>query len=115
MWSASAGPGNGRVSPNRRSVDSGTPSTPGVSDASPRVWGSSENPHLHRVLRRAVAGDADQVQMQGLAQRVEPRRDLGLLAHAVVGAGRGEEAPLATVGHEAAAGDPSSARRRRRG
>src|SRR5204863_309699 len=34
MWSASAAPPNGRVSPNRLSVASGTPSTPGVSDAS---------------------------------------------------------------------------------
>ena len=44
MWSASAAPPNGRVRPNRRSVASGTPSTPGVSDACPRVCGSFGNP-----------------------------------------------------------------------
>src|SRR3954470_22174067 len=44
MWSASAAPPNGRVSPNRVRVASGTPSTPGVSDASPRVCGSLGKP-----------------------------------------------------------------------
>ena len=44
MWSASAAPPNGRVRPKRFNVASGTPSTPGVSEASPCVCGSSEKP-----------------------------------------------------------------------
>src|ERR1700722_55002 len=44
MWSASAGPGNGRVRPHVSRIDSGTPSTPGVSEASPRVCGSLAKP-----------------------------------------------------------------------
>ncbi len=44
MWSASAAPPNGRVRPNWFSVASETPSTPGVSEASPRVCGSFGKP-----------------------------------------------------------------------
>ena len=44
MWSASRAPPNGRVRQKRLSVASATPSTPGVSDASPLVCGSSEKP-----------------------------------------------------------------------
>ncbi len=53
-----------------------------------------------RVLRRAVARDPDQVQLQGLAELVEPRGDDRLLVDAVVGAGRLEEAKFSSVRDE---------------
>ena len=66
MWSASCAPGNGRVRQNFSSVASGTPSTPGVSDARPWVCGSSAKPPTStECCRAAIAGDADQVQLQG--------------------------------------------------
>ncbi len=60
-----------------------------------RVGVVGEAAHLDGVLRRAVAGDADQVQVQRLAHRVQARGDRRLLADAVVRAGRLEEPEFA--------------------
>src|SRR5207248_2171903 len=52
---------------------------------------------LDGVLRRAVAGDADQVQVKRPAQRVQARGQRGLDADAVVGAWSREE-PVGAFG-----------------
>jgi hypothetical protein len=59
-----------------------------------------------RVRGRSVAGDPDQVQMQCLAELVEPRRDDRLLVDAVVGAGSLEEAKFSSVRNELAGATP---------
>ena len=53
-----------------------------------------------RVGRRAVAGEADEVQVQGPPERVQARLELGLLVNRVVGSGSREEAVGAPVGDE---------------
>ena len=59
-----------------------------------------ETADLDRVLRRAVSGDADQVEPERLAERVQAGGDDRLLVHRVVRSRRREEPGRATVRHE---------------
>src|SRR4051794_17901560 len=76
----------------------------GVRRLAARVRVVGEAADLHRVLRRAVAREADEVQAQRPAHPVQAGGEFGLVADGVVRARRREEAALAAVGREAAAG-----------
>ena len=62
-----------------------------VGGFTPRMWIVGEAAHLDRVLGSAIAGDADQMQVQRLAKRVQALHQDRLDADAVVGPGRLEE------------------------
>ena len=75
MWSASAGLRERADQAEALEVAWGTPSMPGVSEASPRVCGSSAKPPTSiECCGRAVAGDADQMQMQGACRACSDAR-----------------------------------------
>ena len=101
MWSASAGPGNGRVEAEllerrlRNAFDARR-----VRGLATGVRVVGEPADGDRMRGRAVARDADQVQVQSLAEGVEPGRDDRLLVDAVVGARSLEEAEFASVRDE---------------
>src|SRR3954449_6173598 len=70
---------------------------------------------LDRVLRTAIARDADEVQLQRLAELVQARRDGRLVADAVVRPRRREEPVDAAAAAEAPGRDRAGRNRRRLG